>query len=261
MIACISRLTALYSDLDTEYAQVMSGPYEDLRYSDSRGEIVAGLKDSRISGFWRPMVCTGTDSFQKEQIARLWGISDDIYYMDFLEDGLSPISKFLLGRGYKSRPYYTQVIDLTKSEAELYHDLRKSYKQLVKQGKISYHDSVDEFWKESARSKGWDKQQEMVSRHEALLIYKLVHNEIHAGVMMYHNKVSAYYASAFSREDVGTHCLIWQAIKDLKEAGRSMLEMGELVYTGDEKLINISKFKAGFGGETKTRLILEKENE
>ena len=109
----VSTQTALYSELDKEYNQLMSGPYKDLG--------CAGLKDGRITGFWRPVV-----GIYVEQLFKLWSVSQDIYYMDFLENGLSGVSKVLLLKGYTATPYYTQIIDLTKSEQELKRDLRKS---------------------------------------------------------------------------------------------------------------------------------------
>jgi len=82
-----------------------------------------------------------------------------------------------------------------------------------------------------------------------------------AGVFIYYNKHAAYYGIGCSLEGVNSHAIIWQAILHAKELGCKTFEMGEQVWTGDEKLINISKFKRGFGGECYTRLILEKEKE
>ena len=83
----LSNHTALYSPLDIEYQQEYCGPFEDLSYPGDNDQIVVGLKDGKVSGFGRPMVCVGYDKFQKQQIERLWQISQDIEYMDFLVDG------------------------------------------------------------------------------------------------------------------------------------------------------------------------------
>jgi len=60
-------------------------------------------------------------------------------------------------------------------------------------------------------------------------------------------------------EGANSHAIIWKAILRAKELGCKFFEMGEQVFSGDEKLIGISKFKCGFGGQTIVRLIIEKE--
>ena len=67
----LSEHTALYSDLDWQYNNAMSGPYIDYRDKTDDGETVAGLKNGRISGAWRPCVCVGTAKYQKSEIKRL----------------------------------------------------------------------------------------------------------------------------------------------------------------------------------------------
>ena len=271
-ITSLSTLTALYSPLDREYSQEMSGPYGDMSHSLPGGEIVAGLKDGKASGFWRPMVCVGTEDFQKQQLH--W-VDEciDVLYMDFLVDGLSPISRFLLAKGYKAKPYYTQIIDLTKTEEELRHGLRKSYKSLV--NKDSYiNDMFDtgsyQRLHESLRGvtrpqETWDIQNKMIWQRQAFCLtqtqFKDMQNPsmentvVEAGLIVYHNEHCAYYASGAG---VNNHALMWHAILKAKKLGCKRFEMGEQVF-GDSKEANISKFKKGFGGITEARLIIERE--
>lgn len=253
----LEELTALYSPLDIEYSQAMSGPYEDLSFRSDECTVIAGLKDGRISGFWRPVVAVGDDRSLKLHIERLFDICPNIYYMDFLVGGkLSVISQFLLRHGHKARPYYTQIIDLTKTEEELHADLRKSYKSLVNNGIVrpitineakSIHDGY------SSRSlETWEIQKTMIGTQQAFLLGE---GEV-TYVLVYYNESSSYYASG--RGGQGHRCL-WKAIIIAKECGCENFELGEQVFSGDPKLVNISKFKRGFGGKTKTRLILERE--
>ena len=253
--------SALYSALDREYNQAMSGPYKDLGY--------AGLKDGRVSGFWRPL--TGITT---KQLLHLYGKSDDIYYMDFLEDGLSLVSKVLLGKGYKATPVYTQIIDLTKPIDEIKRGLRKSYKSLVnKDVVISDMAEIEPYRRLHEQERGvtrpretWDIQQKMIWQKEAFCLlqssFKNMRNPLPsnttnvAGVLVYYNKDMAYYASGCSTVD--SHALMWEAILKAKRLGCKKFEMGEQVF-GDSKEANISKFKRGFGGRTEVRLILEKE--
>ena len=261
----IREISALYTHLDFQYNDAMSGPYENLYLRTEEGETVAALKDGRITGAWRPMVCVGSDKYQKAEIQRLWDISRDIYYMDFLIDGqLSEVSRFLLKKGYEARPVYTQVIDLSKPKDVLKSELRKSYKSLVNKYEgirliqIGEYKFLHEQVKGKKRDeKTWDIQAKM----------KLsIRRQGDCAVMFYGNDEGiAYYASAVGDN---VHALIWLVIENYYNFCFKYVELGEQVfYPGQEMLngkfateknVNISAFKKGFGGKTVTRLILEK---
>lgn len=259
----IEKHTALYSDLDIEYSQAMSGPYENLCHKSEDAVLIAGFKEGKITGFWRPMVAFGDERKLKMLIEDLWGISQDIYYQDFLIDGkLSVISQFLLRHGYKATPYYTQVIDLTKSEEDLHADLRKSYKSLCNK-KTSTADGFSVLRKLHREQRGktrdektWDIQEKAWQIHSALLV-TCKYRE--AAGLFYYNKHFSYYFSGASKPNSTSHHVIWGAILTLREMGVEYFEMGEQVFSGDEKLVNIAKFKRGFGGKTVTRLNLTRE--
>jgi hypothetical protein len=262
----LEELTALYSPLDIEYSQAMSGPYEDLSFRSDEVTIIAGLKDDRISGFWRPVVAVGDDKLQKLHIERLYDICRNIYYMDFLIDGkLSVISQFLLRHGHKARPYYTQIIDLTKTEEELHADLRKSYKNLCNKDFGGIDNALGvlrklhyEMHRRQTRSnETWHIQSKIISMQQAFIS---IQEENKAACLIYHNQHTAYYFSGASKRDANSHPCLWRAILFAKDLGCKTFEMGEQVFNGDPKLINISKFKRGFGGTCQTRLILEKRN-
>jgi hypothetical protein len=265
MISKLKYFTALYSDLDWEYNESMSGPYKNLSFRCDEGTMIAGEKNGMISGAWRPMICIGSDKFQKLHIERLFDICRNFYYMDFLINGrLSVISEFLLRHGHTARPYYTQIIDLTRSAEELHSGLRKSYKSLVNKTegwaivKVPEYRQICEKIKGPKRSdQTWEIQHQM---------QPLCLTDGSAGAMFYCNKPAAYYASAAGENN---HTAIYMAMGILKNAGYKFLEMGErLFHVGQigidskpatKKQVNISKFKAGFGRTTITRLILEKE--
>lgn len=255
----LEELTALYSPLDIEYAQVMSGEYEDLSFRSDEVTVIAGLKDGRISGFWRPVVAVGDDKLQRLQIERLYDICPNIYYMDFLIDGkLSVISQFLLRHGHKARPYYTQIIDTSKEPHILHREMRKSCKTLVNRDQNIEYGDINDYRLLHNRTTAdrcetsWNIQQEMIINSEAVCMV----DGQNAAIIIYHNEYSAYYTGGKSTTGFNTHALLWQAI--IRNKGK-IFEMGEQVFSGDEKLINISNFKCGFGGVTQTRLILERE--
>lgn len=268
----LTKYTALYSDLDIEYNQAMSGVYKDLSFRSDDTIIIASLKDNKITGFWRPMIAFGNEKVLKEKIVDLYNISPDIYFQDFLIDGkLSPVSRFLLGRGYKATPYCAQIIDLTKSEEQLHSELRKSYKSLVnKKTIISVMWNIKPYERLHTKIKGqtrsaesWFVQQRMIWKEQlfCLLQSKLIRlgdTRSLAGGLFYYNDYHCYYGSGCSLEDVNGHNVIWQAILHAKKLGCKFFEMGEQVF-GDTKEANISKFKRGFGGYTQVKLNLRKE--
>jgi len=64
-----------------------------------------------------------------------------------------------------------------------------------------------------------------------------------------------------------SHSLVWKAVEYAKENGCQFFEMGEQKFPGnfaekeiDQKLIAISDFKAGFGGNIKTFIDLNFDN-
>jgi hypothetical protein len=248
----LEELTALYSPLDIEYSQVMSGPYEDLSYHGEDCRVIAGLKDGRISGFWRPVVAVGDDNSLKFHIERLYDICPNIYYMDFLINGkLSVISQFLLRHGHKARPYYTQIIDLTKDN--MHSALRKSYKSLVNKTNGLVPATVKEYQEIHFQTKGQTRPFASWVLQQKMLPVCMIQGR--TGAMFHYYKGGAYYWSAAGDNN---HAVVWACIQRLKGRGCKYVEMGEQVFSGNPKLVNISKFKRGFGGETKTRLILEK---
>jgi len=253
----IEKYTALYSPLDVEYAQSMSGPYRDLSVRSHDCEVVAGLKGGEITGFWRPVVSAGNPILVRAKMIAL-ASRGDVTYMDFLEGGeLSDASLVLLKLGYKATPYLTQIIDLTQSIEALKGGLRKSYKSLVTKGNPRFTHNAYHVYEMRNRVKdtrsrpveSWKIQNKMCRQGQGFVVY-----DDDMAVMVYHNKYSAYYASAVSRDNANTHHLIWAAILEAKRLGCRMFEMGEQKYDD-----SISYFKRGFGGSTHARLILTKE--
>lgn len=253
----LKGFTALYSPLDIEYQQAYSGPYEDLScYSDDT-VVIAAIKDGIISGFGRPVVAFGTDKVLKGQFRRLYEISPKIFYQDFLEGGrVSAASRFLQERGLAARPFYTQIIDLTKTKEELHTRLRKSYTSLINKNKrvdvvsdIEFLRALHKGMHGKTRSdQTWEIQQKMIKAGQAFTILTDT-----TATLVYYNESSAYYACVGSTGRA--HAAMWHSILRAKALGCKTLELGEQVfYPPDEKAANVSKFKAGFGGQTRVYL-------
>ncbi len=256
----LQRLTPLLSAMDVLYQQEYSGPYKDLSYSDNDCIVIAAVKKGVITGYGRPVVMIGTDKALKTQIERLYDVSQDICYMDFLENNrLSAVSRFLMQRGLSAVPYFTQMIDLRKTIEELHTHIRKSYKSICNKSNVGFSVMdvlrdvhIEMHGRETRSLETWKTQGKMISGGEAFV---LADEHETAAALFYYNKFSAYYACAASRGG-HTHPIIWEAIKILKERGCHTLELGEQTFWGHEKNINISRFKSGFGGSCRMRLLI-----
>jgi hypothetical protein len=204
------------------------------------------------------VVAVGDDRELKLQIVRLWEISRQIRYMDFLEGGeLSVVSKFLLRQGYVARPYFTQIVDIRDLDI-VKRGVRKSYKSLINKTSGVHCVTFGEYRKihqqaggEDRCDESWHIQEEMVRRGKAFCV-----RDGYAIVLVYYNAHIAYYAGGKSVA-ANSHAALWHAMETARQLGCKYFEMGEQIFHGDKKLVNISKFKAGYGGRTVTRLILE----
>jgi hypothetical protein len=288
MANLLEQHTALYTDLDIEYAQEMSGPYRSIcdssdgsssttaayRFLPAAGHAgvsIAAVKDHRITGFWRPAVCFGSAEFQKVQLSQWIQTTNDITYLDYLEDGeLSPISRFLLANGYKefspdhcsllkrcyvATPVYTQVLDVTLAESVLRRGLRKSYHSLVNKQADVWDCTVADMRAIHLKYRGVTRSDASWKIQERMQTVCFADGE-RAAVMFYYGPRWAYYAAAAGENG---HACLWAALMKLKSLGVWNVEMGEQVYAGpDAKKINIAAYKRGFGGVTKTRLLLTK---
>lgn len=252
----IEQHTALYTPLDIEYAQEMSGPYEEVAVENQRSyAAVAALKDGRVTGLWRPVVVFGNEVYQRKRIEGLWCYSQDILYEDYLVDGqLSPVSRFLLERGYCATPVYTQVIDLTLSETLLRQQVRKSYKSLIHKTDDVWACDVHSVRAIHLKARGVTRSDASWQIQGRMQTVCFADGE-RAAVMFYQGPVWAYYACAAGDDG---HAALWLALLELQSRGVQFVEMGDLVFAGDAKKVGISRYKMGFGGTTKMRLLLRK---
>ena len=249
----ISNYTALYSKLDRLYNDTMSGPYEDL----SSDGTVAAVQAGKITGYWRPVIIVEN---AMEEMRKLWDVSCDIGFLDLMINGvLSPASKFLLSHGYHAEPVYTHVIDTANDK---WANVRKSYQNLVNRETdihlstdmmkyMKYH--IEQSGRRTREPRTWKIQQQMIDVGEGFLIEK---GDMEGAAFFMHNDKWAYYASA--KCDGNSHSIIWHGIQECKRRGIRFIEMGEQIFHGNEKMINISNFKRGFGGKTYCRLLLRK---
>lgn len=276
----------LYSKLGIEYQQAYSGLYKDLSFRVGDSRMVIAIKNGQLSGFGRPAVCFGDTKPLLPAFRKLYAANPNIWYMDWLKGGtLDEISRFLLKQDLVPKPYYTQIVDLTQSVDELHRQMRKSYKNLANKEAWAITTIAQLWWlwepgapkptemntiiesfrqlhrkiagRETRNKLTWYLQSKMILSREAFIVTNS--DKTAMGLFIYDSD-TCYYGVAASEPTVTSHAIIWEAIKWAKQLGCKELDMGEQIFRGDEKLVNISKFKRGFGGKTKLRLIFgEKE--
>lgn len=209
---------------------------------------------------------------------------NSIDFLDFPASGnLSSMGQYLLSMGASDFPFYTQLIDLSFSEQDLFSQVRKSYKSLINWGKNNLTLRVIDFdtvtlddiealralhveaaGQETRSRKTWRQQFEMVAHDEAFLVLGESEGVLVSAALFPCSKSYCFYGvSAAKREMFSkplSHAVVWRAIIHAKKRGCSLFEMG-VQYLGEQannppsdKEKTIGVFKHGFGGQTRIRM-------
>jgi hypothetical protein len=195
----------------------------------------------------------------------------------------SDVLKLLLLRGYCPQLSFTSLVNLKQSQEMLWSNLRKSFKSLINKEskKVTlkfYHGSAADVYLfdhwislySSAIRRG-NKQlspKAIASMHDAIkknmgfIVLAYEDEKLLGAILFNHSNNIAYYSAAANSDDIEAstnryigHLLMWEGIKKLKESKCSELEIGPLDFenqlycNNDTKLLNITNFKLGFGGE------------
>jgi len=246
----------LYSKLGIKYQQAYSGPYKKLDFAVDGAKMVVASKDGMLSGYGRGAVATGDTRKLMKPFRKLYTASNGIHYIDWMDGGLTEISRYLLKHKVEPTLKYEQLICL--DSATLYSDIRKSFKSLVKK-RHPVDCPVDdlhgihvmEAGRETRSQETWDIQQEMLDKGQAFCL----RTDLAAALFLYNEEV-CYYGVAASQED--SHPILWSAIQRAQALGCKWFSLGDQVFT-DDKAGNIAKFKRGFGGRTFPYLEFKKE--
>ena len=228
-----------------------------------------------------------TKTFLKEFDEIMQDLNGTILYRDSILDGeLSCLSKYLLRKGGKLKPNFSQVIDYSTGKAVEKSSIRKSYKSLINWGNRElqpkvYDESnitwdhmnvfrqlhIDEAGRETRSVASWRLQYEMVKAGEAFVVFGHLNNEVVSAGLFMHSNTNCFYGISASRRDLFKkpmfHSLMWLAILHAKKIGCSWFEVGEQLFPNhpsseppSKKELGISEFKAGFGGKTICKLLL-----
>ena len=200
---------------------------------------------------------------------------------------LNTVSDIALSYGYVSKPGYYKQLNLKNEISLLRAQLRDSYRSLINWGNknlnivlkdkenLTQQDielfrqlHINEAGKETRSQKTWLIQQNQVLKNEAFLIFGYYGNELVTAALFLYSQRYCYYGVSASKRDMFDkplgHALIWRAIEHARELGCHFFEMGDVLYSEegmpvDKKLLNISTFKRGFGGEIKVKISIEKQ--
>jgi hypothetical protein len=202
---------------------------------------------------------------------------------DTLLDGIpSPLTELTLRNGGISRHQLVRMVDLEPDEEVLRSDLRKTYRNILKRpplglrlnvltaGEITHHD-LDQFSKLEVEYHGqavvedevWDAILKSARNGEAFLVTAdLDGHVVSMGYFAASLRHAAYVAGVNNQARIGaglSHHVIWHAIRHARSLGCKHFELGELIFPGDhptleEKILGISRFKAGFGSRAVCRL-------
>jgi len=199
-------------------------------------------------------------------------------YRDYLQTNkVSTLASYLLSLGATSTTSFWREIDLNRPIEIIRQGVRKSYTSLINWGikelspKIIDYSTVSlqdienfrnlhkEVSGRTTRSKNsWLRQYEMVLNNNAFMVTGQIKDEIVSAGFFIYNSTNCYYGSSASKRDLFEkplfHSLLWTSIEHSKIIGCNWFEVGEQILKSSKvksKEMNISNFKAGFGGSTR----------
>lgn len=207
-----------------------------------------------------------------------------LYLETFPGATLSQPGLFLLERGAKMTSSLTCRIDLSCDLADLAADVRKSYKSLLNWGRKNLDikltdcttitmEDVESFrqlhisvaGRETRSHLSWQRQYEMIKNNEAFMVSSMHENRLVSMSFYSYNRQHCYYGVSASIRELFdlpiSHAPMWRAIEYAKEKGCRWFETGDQLFSGsgecNQKLLDISKFKRGFGGAIFPQMILQ----
>ncbi len=213
-----------------------------------------------------------------DELAREYDVSKTMFLIDPLVERCE--HNILTEYGYLDTSTSTAIIDLSLETEDLWSNLRKSFKSLINNGKNKFNIFIMDYknpdfaihenyrklhHKTSGRvtrpKETFDLQFDMLKEDKAILIGLQDSNKFIAFSYFLHYKQGVVYASSSDDPDFETdipleHCIIWTAIEYYKRREIKYIEMGmqqfghQIFDNPNQKDLNISFFKRGFGGNT-----------
>ncbi len=193
---------------------------------------------------------------------------------------------YLMKFGYNDISSNTQIIDLNKTEDELWNDLRRNHRRNIKKGSnfnIAVYTAENITWeifnafkemhhkaagRKTRPDKTFESMYEWIKENLAFLVAAEYEGK-YIGFEYYNlYKNNVYGSSAANDPDYGhlpvRHTIEWKALLWMKQNNVKFYEIGQQQYGAqphdfpDKKQIDISHFKKGFGGFTIPWFMAEK---
>lgn len=217
-------------------------------------------------------------------LAEKLGVSYSCFWIEALRPSVRephyPPYNFLLRHNYIDCSVNTQLIDLRLSHNDLRAGLRRNHQRSIERGRKLFQIKIhfgsgltsakfDEYVEMHARAAGrrtrsratFDMMRTWIQSGRGLVVEALTNDGKTAGFELYiMYKDAAYGLSACNEPEYEhlpiRHLIEWEAMKWMRDHGVQFYEIGEqhfgiLPYDfPDQKLLNISHFKYGFGGAT-----------
>ncbi|MBF0295804.1 MAG: GNAT family N-acetyltransferase [Magnetococcales bacterium] len=206
-----------------------------------------------------------------------------LHYVDPLPDGnLTRFGEHLLDLGGRAVPFFSSIVDLTRGQAALWGEVRKSYKSLIHWGlnHLVIRTAFDEVLfaafqalhlreagRQTRSARSWELQAAMIRDGEAFMVTGELEGELVSAALFIYSASLCYYGVSAARRDLFdkplSHAILWTAIQQAGRLGCRAFEMGEQLYPNqgdprpDQKNLNIAKFKRGFGGQTRLMLNID----
>jgi hypothetical protein len=179
---------------------------------------------------------------------------------------LTPVSLFAAKRKSETMRLERHFIDLTRSEADIWKDVRKGHKHAINAGKkmfeIETWDGVDEgkiaemmtLYERSRRASAFNNADDVRSiwnGEKGTLSFAYRNGEMVAAIGINYEGDQAYYTSSVSLdhdETPATHWPLYHAVLKAKERGVRTFSFGylEVDQAFDAKKRAIARFKSGF---------------
>lgn len=188
--------------------------------------------------------------------------------------------------GYTGAVQDTQVIDLSLDEDQLWQGVRKGHKTSIKTGRNALDikwwcgdiddDDFNAYVELHAKASGrktrasttFEMMKSWVRQGNGMLVGGKIDGQWAGFLYLIFDKKVALYASACNAPDLQSnvsvgHALLWEGILQMKAKGAEIIDLGIQSYNSEasdeqgDKMVQISRFKRGFGGFPMPRMIAD----
>lgn len=192
------------------------------------------------------------------------------------------LMKYYAAEGFTVTPQFEMDIDLTRSEEELFMNVRKSYKSLINWGRKNLETKVfdasnmdgsvmEEFenfhiavaGRRTRSHQSWMLQSQAVCAGKGFVVMNYLEGELVSATLVLCGLTECYYGVCVNRRDLMArklpigHYGLYKSILLAKEKGLKVFHMGDVSDSPDPKLNAIVKYKRGFGNQLRCRNVYQ----